>query len=159
MWCLVLGGNLTGAATFAFVVAGFGPLLGNVSPSALGTIAHDLIGHPWWVLVVSGMLAGWLMGLLSWLVAATQDTIGQIVCVAVIATTIGFAGLHHCVAGSVEALAGVFAGQGITWGYYGWFLLWTTAGNIMGGVIFATMKYSHAVRAQEAPNEPGEGLP
>lgn len=35
-------------------------------------IANRLVCYPWWVVLLSGGLAGWLMGLLSWLVAACR---------------------------------------------------------------------------------------
>jgi len=60
-------------------------------------------------------------------------------------------GLHHCVAGSVEVLAGVLTGYGASAADYGRFLPWATAGNIIGGVIFAWIKYSHAIRARHPP--------
>lgn len=54
-----------------------------------------MVEHPGWVILLSGVLAGWLMGLLSWLVAASRDTIGQIFIVALVTTAIGIAHLHH----------------------------------------------------------------
>jgi formate/nitrite transporter FocA (FNT family) len=85
------------------------------------------------------------MGELGWVVAAARDTISQIICVWLIATAIGFAKLHHCIVGSIEALAGVFTSDAITFADYGHFLLWTTLGNAIGGVVFvALIKYGHA---------------
>ena len=87
----------------------------------------------------SAILAGWLMGLMSWLVAASRDTISQLAITWLIATVIGLCRLHHVVVGSVEVLAGIFAGQGITMGDYGHFLLWTTLGNALGGSFFVAV--------------------
>ncbi len=85
------------------------------------------------------------MGLLSWLVAAGRDTISQIVVVWLITTAIGFAKLHHVILGTVEVMAGYFAGQGITRFDIGHFLLWATLGNALGGTVFvAFVKYGHA---------------
>jgi formate/nitrite transporter FocA (FNT family) len=106
------------------------------------------------VILLSGIMAGWLMGLLSWLVAAGRDTISQIVLVWMITTAIGLAHFHHAIAGSVEVLAGVFAGEA-TLGDYGHFLLWTTLGNLIGGPIFVAMiKYGHARPQSEAEGAP-----
>jgi formate-nitrite transporter family protein len=55
------------------------------------------------------IIAGWLMGLMSWLAAARWDTISQIVSVWLISTVFGNGRLHHIVAGSVEGLADLFA--------------------------------------------------
>jgi formate-nitrite transporter family protein len=116
-----------------------------IDPRAFGVIAHHLTDHTWYAILVSGILAGWLMGLLSWLVAAGRDTISQIVLVWLITTAIGFAGLHHVILGTVEVLAGAFSGQGIEPADIGGFLLWATLGNIVGGTVFvAIIKYGHA---------------
>ncbi len=145
LWVVVYLANLIGAAAFAALITLIGPALGVAEPRVFGHIAGRMVHHPPLAIFLSAVLAGWLMGLLSWLVAAGRDTISQIVIVWLIATVIGFAGLHHAVVGSVEVLAGVFAGQGIGGADYGKFLLWTTLGNILGGSVFvALIKYGHA---------------
>jgi formate/nitrite transporter FocA (FNT family) len=124
-----------------------------IEPRAFGQIAHKLIDHPAGAMLLSGVLAGWLMGLLSWLVAAGRDTISQVVLVWIVTTAIGFAGLHHVVLGSVEVFAGAFSGQGVGAWDIGRFLLWTTLGNTLGGVVFvAILKYGLA--RPEAQTDP-----
>ncbi len=146
-WVVVYVANLLGTAVIAVLIVVIGPPLGVIEPSVFGKIAAPLTNHPAGVIFLSAVLAGWLMGLLSWLVAASRDTISQIVLVWLIASVIGFARLHHVVVGSVEVLAGVFSRQGVTLGDYGHFLLWTTLGNAVGGPVFvALIKYSHAIR-------------
>lgn len=148
LWGLVYGANLVGAVAFAGLLVVVGPELGIVDSAALGEIARKLVEHPWWVMFLSALLAGWLMGLMSWLVAAARETVSQAFFVWVVAASIGLGGLHHCIVGSVEVLSGVFAGQGIGLVDYGRFLLWATLGNAAGGVIFvALVKYGHAVRS------------
>ncbi|MDB5307163.1 MAG: formate/nitrite transporter [Gemmataceae bacterium] len=121
-----------------------------------GEIASSLTTHPDHVILLSGLLAGWLMGLLSWLVAAARDTISQVMLTGLVASVIGFTHLHHVVVGSVEVLAGVFAGQGVTAADYGRFLLWTTLGNALGGPLFvAVIKYGHAIGGPPRPQEDG----
>jgi formate-nitrite transporter family protein len=145
VWLVVYVANLIGAAFFAAFAVLIGPALGVISRPVFGDIALVATGHSGWVIFLSAVLAGWLMGLLSWLVAASRDTISQIVIVWLIAATIGFAHLNHVVVGSVEVLAGVFAGEKVTWGDYGHFLLWTTLGNAVGGPFFvAIIKFGHA---------------
>jgi formate-nitrite transporter family protein len=133
-----------------------GPMLGVIHPADLGKLAHGVADHSGEALFLSALLAGWLMGLLTWLVTAARDTISQIVIVWLVTLTIGFAQLHHVVVASAEVLAGVFAGQGLTAGDFGRFLGWTTLGNAVGGVVFvALLKYGHASQggAAEAPDE------
>ena len=115
------------------------------------TDADDLRndGHAF-AIEMDGVLAGWLMGLLSWLVSASRDTIGQIFIVALVTTAIGIAHLHHCVVGSAEVLAGVFSGQGVSLAGFARFLALATLGNVVGAVVFvALIKYGHATRTAE----------
>jgi formate-nitrite transporter family protein len=145
VWVVVYVANLIGAALFAAFAVLIGPALGIIDRPVFGDIAIAVTDHAGWVIFLSAVLAGWLMGLLSWLVAASRDTISQIVIVWLIATVIGFARLHHVVVGSVEVLAGVFAGEKVAWADYGHFLLWATLGNAVGGPVFvAIIKFGHA---------------
>lgn len=147
LWALVYCSNVVGAALFAAMAVVIGPALGVIEPAVFGTIAHDLVRHDADVILLSALLAGWMMGLLSWLLSATRDTISQILVVWSITAAIGFGQLHHSILGTVEVLAGYFAGQGTTLADYWHFILWSTLGNALGGVIFvALIKYSHAVR-------------
>ncbi len=154
LWGVVYVANLIGAAAFAGIATQIGPTLGLIDPRAFGEIAHRLTDHPGSTIFLGAVLAGWLMGLLSWLVAAGRDTISQLAVVWLITTAIGFANLPHVVLGSVEVFAGAFAGQGIDAADVGRFLLWATPGNILGGSFFvALIKYSHAIRGKEAEND------
>jgi formate-nitrite transporter family protein len=144
LWGLIYVSNQAGAAAFAAFLAFLGPRLGVIEPRVFGEIASGLVDHPGWVILLSGLLAGWLMGLLSWLVAASRDTISQIFIVGLVTTAIGLCHLHHAVAGTAEVLAGVFSGQGATMADFGKFLVWATLGNILGGVFFvALLKFGH----------------
>ena len=148
LWGLVFVSNLVGAAIFAAMAATVGPALGVAEAGAFVEIGRGLVEHESWVMLASAVLAGWLMGLLSWLVAAGRDTISQIFVVWLIAASIGLAHLHHAIAGTVEVLAAVFAGPEVGWTDFGRFLVWTTIGNAVGGVFFvALIKYGHVKQA------------
>ncbi len=152
VWGLIYVSNLAGGVIFAGLIRVIGENLGVVSAQALGQIASGLVNHSGWVILLSGILAGWLMGLLSWLVTASRDTIGQVVIILIVTGTIGLIHLHHSIAGSVEVLAGLFAGQGITLADFGRFLLWATLGNSIGGVVFvAVLKYGPVMRSAAEP--------
>ena len=145
LWLIVFISNVIGAALVAGLIAVTGPRLGVISPESFGEIAKGVVDHPGPIILLSAVLAGWLMGLLSWVVAAGRDTISQIVIVWMVTAAIGLGHLHHAILGSVEVLAGVFAVRGATFGDYGHFLLWTTLGNIIGGSFFvALLKYAQA---------------
>lgn len=151
LWSLVYVANVIGAALFAALVAWTAPMLGVIDPKAFGEIAHRLTDHTWLAIFIGGMFAGWLMGLLSWLVTAARDTISQIVIVWMITSAIGFAHLQHPIVGAVEVLASYFAHQSTTLGDFAKFLTWSTLGAAVGGTVFvAIVKFSHASRSGEA---------
>jgi formate-nitrite transporter family protein len=148
LWGLVYVSNIVGATLIALLISVIGPALGVVKPEAIGEIARPVVSHPAGVIFLSAILAGWLMGLVSWLVTAARETVSQVLIIMLITFTIGFAHLHHSIAGTTEVLTGLFANQGITLPDFLHFLLWTTLGNIVGGVVFvALLKYGHVMRS------------
>jgi formate/nitrite transporter FocA (FNT family) len=149
LWGVVYVANLLGAAAFAALAVIIGPSLGVIDPRTFGDLARTLTDHPPLVIFGGAVLAGWLMGLMSWLVTASRDTISQVVIVWLIAAAIGLGRLPHVVAGTVEVLAGLFSSQGVTASDFGRFLLWTTLGNALGGSFFvALIKYSYAGKSR-----------
>jgi formate/nitrite transporter FocA (FNT family) len=93
---------------------------------------------------VSGVFAGWLMGLLAWLIASVNETISRILMVILVTVVIGFLGFHHSIVGNVELFAGFITSDKITFSIYITTLLLATLGNLLGGVIFvALLKFSH----------------
>jgi formate/nitrite transporter FocA (FNT family) len=147
LWTLVYLGNVVGGAVFAAIIVTVAPALGVAEPRAFIEIATGLTDHGWWVILAAGVLAGWLMGLLSWLVAAAQESVSRLLFVWLITTAIGFAHLPHSIAGTVEVLVGVFASPEVTPVDFVRFLVASTVGNAIGGSVFVSLlKYSHVVR-------------
>ena len=147
LWGLVYAGNVVGGALFTLLAVLLMPGLGVVSPEAFGEIAHKLVSHDLRWLVVAGVFAGWLMGLLAWLIAAAQETISRLVVIWIVAGTIGILHLPHSIAGNVEVLFGLFVSPRVTLSDYLGFMLLATIGNALGGGVFvALLKYGHVVR-------------
>lgn len=150
LWGLVYVFNLVGGALFAAFAVVVGTNLGVAESSAFGELAKSLVKHDLLTLVMAGVLAGWLMGLLTWLVSAARDTVSLVLIVTLVSGVIGFAHLPHVIAGNVEVLMGLFAGGDITLLDYARFMLGATIGNAIGGTFFvAVIKYGHAVRQPE----------
>lgn len=146
LWGVVYCGNLLGVAAFAGLLATVGRELGTIDDESFGPLVRTFVERPWWLTVASAALAGWLMGLLSWLVSACRDTVSQIVIVWLVATSIGLTHLPHAIVTSGEVLTQVFLGQA-TGAEFVRFLAPTTIGNGIGGAIFvAALKYGHSSR-------------
>jgi len=151
LWGTVFFANLIGGAIFAYLIITIGPSLKIIDADVFLFFAQKMVGHQGYTILLSGLLAGWLMGLLSWMVTAGRDSISQVIFVWLITSTIGLANLHHCIAGSIEVLTAIFAGYPVTVLDFLHFLLWATIGNIIGGVFFvALLKYSHAIRNKDS---------
>ena len=144
LWGIVYFGNLLGGYFFGYILSILPAELEMIEYSAFYNIAEKLIKHPWHIIVLSGVLAGWLMGLLSWLVTSSQETISRILIIVLVTTVIGIGGLHHSIVGSIELFTASITSEFINWEDYIYVQIWATLGNIIGGVVFvAFMKFSH----------------
>lgn len=142
LWALVILGNLVGGCIMASIMVWIGPKLGIFNLKTIEAIAVHVSQYSIWVILVSAILAGWLMGLLSWLVAASKDTLSRIVIIFMITAVLAFAGLHHSIIGNVEVFSGLISSPKITWRAYGAFQSVSLIGNALGGAVFvALLKY------------------
>lgn len=138
LWVVVFVFNIFGTALFAATVV-YGEVL---PPSAFGVLFDETavkLEHGFWSTGIRAVFGGWLVALIAWLVASSRDTISQVFFIYVLAFLIPAAGLTHCIAGSSEVLVSVFAGEISFSEYLGEFLLPTTLGNIVGGVVLVTL--------------------
>ena len=150
LWGVVYASNLIGCTAFVGLIAALGEPMDIVDPAAFASLADSLLGFPWWVILLSGVLAGWLMGLATWLSAASRDTIGRIVFVLLVTATIGFGPFHHSILGTTEVLAAMALAGNVSAGAFGTFLLFTTLGNVIGGGVFVgLLNYGHVALAGE----------
>lgn len=137
LWGVVFASNILGAFIFA--------LLAVKSPALRPDILKELIhlgegsasgsmGHFFW----AGVIGGWLIALVAWMVTASHWTIGQITMVYLLTFLVGIGRFAHCIAGSGEILSAVVAGLIPLAEYIRW-LLPATAGNICGGIFMVSL--------------------
>ncbi|MCR9099251.1 MAG: formate/nitrite transporter family protein [bacterium] len=142
IWGIIYLGNLIGGYIIGAAIAYIGPRLGLVTYDALEDIAKHLIDFSAPLILVSAILAGWLMGLVSWLATSSKETIARIFIVVIVTAVIGLGGLHHSIVGSTEVFAGMLSSDEISLSDYFVTQLWSTIGNIIGGVFFVSiLKY------------------
>jgi formate/nitrite transporter FocA (FNT family) len=150
LWVVVLAANLVGGAAFAAIAVYAGPALGVIEPKSFTDIGETFIELSPMATFTGAVFAGWLMGLLSWILTSVGDTISRMFTIFIVTFTIGFAHLPHCVAGNIEVLAGLLAGGSYTMVDFAVFEVLTVLGNVVGGVVFvALFKYGHTVRGAE----------
>lgn len=142
LWGLVILGNLIGGYLIAFLLVWIGPQLGIFELKTIEKIAVHVTNYSGEVIFISSILAGWLMGLLSWLVAASKDTLSRILIIYIITAVLAFAGLHHSIVGNVEVFAGFISSPSILFVEYLSFVSLALFGNAIGGAVFvALLKY------------------
>jgi len=88
------------------------------------------------VIFVSAILAGWLMGLLSFLLTSTKDTISKIVIIFLITSIMAFTNLHHSIIGNIEVFSGLISSSKIRITDYLTFQSLALLGNAVGGFVF-----------------------
>lgn len=148
LWIIVVVGNLIGAS----IIAGLLTEADNVIHAKEGyeIIGHHLVDFAAEDLIISSILAGWLMALGAWLIMATQPTMSQIICIYIVTFIIGLGGLHHSIAGSVEMFTAYFISDEFTFSQVSRFIGLSVFGNLIGGSVFvAILNYSHIRMTQE----------
>jgi len=137
LWAVVFGANVTGAFLFALLAIKSGALSADIAAQlvTLGNLSSTGSGaHFFW----SGVVGGWLIALVAWMVTASQWTIGQVVMIWLLAFVVGVGKFSHCIASSGEILAAVVSGSASLAGYFHW-LLFATSGNVLGGVVIVSL--------------------
>ena len=145
LWAVVFSSNIIGALCFAVLTISSGALKHDIGAQLiqLGVDASAGSGsHLFW----SGMIGGWLIALVAWVVTASHWTIGQVAMVWMLTFILGAGHFAHCIVTSSEILAAVVAGAVPAATYLNW--LWpATLGNIAGGVLIVSMLNYGQVRA------------
>jgi formate/nitrite transporter FocA (FNT family) len=145
LWAVVFFTNVAGAALFALLAIRSGALKPEIATQLvkLGTEASEgSAAHLFW----SGIIGGWLIALVAWVVTASRWTIGQLAMIWALTFVVGVGGFAHCIATSGEILSAVVAGSLPLVVYLHW--LWpATLGNIVGGVVIVSMLNYGQVRA------------
>ena len=140
LWSVVIVGNLIGATLFAFGVRHL-QQFDAATQAAFVELGESMMKNSPWQMFTKGILAGWLISMMVWMLAATERS--RFIVVVVTTYVIAIGGFTHIIVGAVEAMYLVFAGKLAFIDCVTQFALPTLAGNIVGGsLIFALI--SHA---------------
>ena len=148
LWAIIYLGNLLGGYIFGTIVLQFNSGSHLISLDFFHFVSQKMIAYSAGNILVSSIIAGWLMGTLSWLLSSAQDTLSRVAMIFFVTFIISIAGLHHCIVGSIEVFMAFFANANDVSGIE--FLKFqglSTLGNIIGGVgLVALVKYAHSKR-------------
>lgn len=148
LWLVVILGNEIGAVCSAWLLVTADEVI--MAREGYLFIGHHLVAQSNVALLVSSVLAGWLMALGAWLVLVTSPSLSQMVCIYIVTFLIGLGGLHHSIAGSVEMFVAIFISDAYSLGQGLRFIGLAIAGNLVGGSVFvAGFNYSQIRKTQE----------
>ena len=142
VWGLVILGNIVGGILFTLFISLLAPHLNLFTHDTMVKIGSHVVHHDAWVLFLSAIVAGWLMGLLIWLMNSVKNSLTRVFLIFMITGVIGFGGFHHSIVGSIEVFGAFLHSDTVTLLDYLSFLCLALIGNaIGGGIVVGLFKY------------------
>lgn len=135
VWVLVILGNMVGGILFTLFIGTLAPNLSLFTHETMVAIGSHVVHYDAWILLLSAIVAGWLMGLLNWLLNSTINSLSRIFLIFMITGVIGFGGFHHSIVGNIEVFGAFLYSDTITIMDYLWFIFLALLGNGIGGAI------------------------
>jgi formate/nitrite transporter FocA (FNT family) len=133
LWGIVLAGNIVGVIIFAWMLARTEIFEPDVR-TAFEDIGREAIRATFLITLLRGVVAGWLIALMVWMLPAASSS--RVAVVGIMTYLVGLGGLAHIVAGSADVLVLVANGL-IGWGaYVSSFMIPALVGNAAGGLAF-----------------------
>ena len=170
-WGLAWAGNLAGA----FVV-GYAIHLGLHYPPDVGRLLDQVVARKmayraiggaggWWQVVLSGMLANWLVGMAAFFAMMGRSIIGKYIPVFLAVTLFVAAGFQHSPANMGYFSLIMPTGHGPGWGpALAWNIIPAGLGNMAGGAVLVALPFWYALdrprrRALATPGQRGQAQP
>lgn len=147
LWGIVLTGNMIGTFLASILLFYGKSVIG--ATDGMVQVAHHLMEFETGEILVSSVLAGWLMAQGGWLVMATPPASSQVLCIYIVTFIIGLGGLHHSIAGSAEIFNGLLVDDHANWLHGIKCIALMVLGNVLGGsLIVAILNYGHIKKTQ-----------
>jgi formate/nitrite transporter FocA (FNT family) len=145
VWAIVLAANLAATWVFAGIVT-YSGMFQQPTVQAMAELSAHTMDGAFWHTLLGGGAAGWLIGLMVWLLPGAGPSRPLIIIL--LTYVVAICQFPHIIAGSVEAAYGVLTGAATAGDYAFRFLLPTLLGNVAGGTILAAL-LNHAPLAGE----------
>ncbi len=143
LWAVVLLANLVGALLFAFAVSHF-PMFSPEVKRTFAEIGREAAAPSFGAIVWRGIIAGWLIALMVWILPAAEQT--RLFVIIIITYIVGLGSFSHIIAGSIEVLYLVVTGQLSFMHYLAGYLVPVFLGNAIGGVsLVSLLNYGQVV--------------
>jgi formate/nitrite transporter FocA (FNT family) len=138
---------MIGALVFGWIL-GATSIMDAAFHPALQSVAAESTSGGFGEVLYKAVFGGWLIALLTWLLASTVDSIAQLLLIWLTTAPIAAFHFRHSIAGSVEAFYRAITGSA-GWGeMLGGFVAPALLGNAIGGVLLVAL-FNYAQVAEE----------
>jgi formate-nitrite transporter family protein len=152
LWAVVLPANVLGALAFA-MLAMRTPAMTESSVQALAQLGLEAAHHPASAIFWSGVMGGWIIATVAWLVSGSHSITGSVMIIWMLAFVVGLGNFAHSIAASGEVFAPILIGKA-PWSTFPHWFLPAVAGNICGGVGMVTLlEYGQVIVGGDAESE------
>lgn len=151
-WTLVWFGNFAGALLLTWLLVDqTGILAADPWRASICRVAETKASLGAWTCFTRGIGANWCVCLAVWLAIGAKTLGGKAIACWLPVMAFVALGYEHCVANMFFIPAGMMSGASVTIGALGRNLLFSTAGNIVGGALFVGCLYwwLHADRTRK----------
>ncbi|MDA8065228.1 MAG: formate/nitrite transporter family protein [Thermaerobacter sp.] len=152
LWGLTLLGNVLGAALFAYLLSRGTDVFHAAGIRYVVDLARHKVSQGFFSTALSGVFAGWLITLMTWLIVASRGTQAKIMVIWCVGFLIYLNGFNHVVVNSSEIFFAMDEGFRISYAsWFAHFFLPVALGNFVGGTVFVTLlQYLQVLKAGES---------
>ena len=147
LWGITFLFNLVGGSLFALTFSVHG-VLPEGTRSTLARIAEEVASRGDWASLMSAVVGGALVALLSFLLQAVDGVGGRIALAFLVGFLLAVGPFDHVVVTALHLFMGILFGAQVGWGSLVVIMLIATAGNLIGGIGLVTV--SHIAQAEGA---------
>ncbi len=152
LWGVVLPFNVLGALAFA-ALATLTHALPGPPLQALAHLGVEAAGHPASTIFWSGVMGGWIIATVAWLVSGSHSISGSVMIIWMLAFVVGLGNFAHSIATAGEVFAPILIGTA-PWSTFPHWFVPAVLGNICGGVGMVTLlEYGQVVVGGDAEAE------
>jgi len=147
-WVIAYGGNVLGALFVGLLING-AHVFGDLQDERLFELMAEKVRfredgtEGWFIVVISGILGNWLVGMAAFLATAARTVAGKILAVIFPILTFVALGVQHAPANMGYFSIGLIdGGSGVGWGEAIWWnLAPASLGNILGGALLVALLF------------------
>jgi nitrite transporter NirC len=143
LWIACWFGNLAGALLIAMLLVGAGSLGQLPSDHALFTGAEYKAHQAGSVIFIKGILANWIVCLAVRIALRCKEEVAKILILVSVVFIFVYLGFEHSIANMGTFAMAILGGGGLAIGDAAHNLLYSTAGNIVGGVLLVGLPFAY----------------